>query len=174
MSSGLYDSVINYWRGRLEAVCPFYNVKYLEDDAYAKWETIKKSTWPSFVSQRALYADYCEWFSAVILAPINVSEYKEHELPSPRHSRDFNAQIRPYLNLSWENMTCNKRVTVPRNYQGTWFNEQKWQRFYRLKSWKDHVDMFTRSTGVVIDTNADKNHLTKASNSGTVSQLGHS
>lgn len=167
------NSVIKYWKGRLEDICPFHERKFLEDDAYAKFETIKRSTWPSFVSQRALYEDYCLWFSAAIVASLNVEEYAVHELPSPAHSRDFNAQMRPFLCLGSKG-TTNKRIEVPRNYQGTWFKEQKFQRFYRLSHWLDHANAYTAITGAAINTSKAKDlPLTTPPKYESVSLAGH-
>lgn len=168
------NSVIQYWKGRLEDICPFYNRKYLDDDAYSKYETLQRSSWPDFVSQRALYADYCEWFSATVTAKINVEAYLPHELPSPVHAKDFNAQVRPFLGLGRKSLTTNKRVTVPRNYQGSWFREQKFQRFYRLGKWQDHAAEYTRTTGGVINLASARNHdLTNAAKHESVSLSGH-
>lgn len=163
-------SVIKYWRGRLEAVCPYFSPKYLEDEAYTKWDTLQRTSWPDYVSQRALYADYCEWFDAVITSQLSLDLYETHEVPNPAHSRDFNAILRPFINCGDWAGTYNRRVPVPRNYQGTWFNEQKFQRFYRLSPWKKHADAYSAITGTSIDlSNTENLDLTKLKKYETVS-----
>jgi hypothetical protein len=146
-------SVIAYWRERLEAVTPYYNEQYLGMESCTRFASVQKSTWPSEVSLNATYADFAEWYRDTYVADLeHVEPYKSAPELLPK------VPTRKAFLVMWRSIcppmvNTKHRVELPRYFEGTWFKEQKWQRFVKLPSWDDCVKRFESLTKSRVNCN---------------------
>lgn len=149
MSAAVYQ----YWRERLEDVCPFNNRNYLNDPAATYYDSLQRPTWPTAISTSAFYNDFAAWFRSRYIEPLESSpEYEANAnyLPSQPHPRTFFIQLRDFIFIYPHNKPKVRRVRKARLYEGSTFYESKLQRFIFLNDWKVHTNAFEQLTMTTI------------------------
>jgi hypothetical protein len=130
---------LRYWRERLEDVCPFYKKSMLMTPHGVIYNGVDKPSWPDAVNTVTLYEDFLYfWHDNYVLSI-------QGPKPKPPHVRAFYATLKDFLFINGDRPR-QRKVSVPRQYQGTIFLERKYQRFIYLRSWAEHVNTFEKLT----------------------------
>lgn len=131
------SAALEYWRERLENVCPYADDKWLTAPHGVLYVGVDRPRWPQAVNTVALYSDFLVWWHNRYVLPLAEGS----SLPRVPHRRAFFATLRDLLHPDGK-PTRQRLVEVPRIYQGTTFLEKKYQRFIFLLPWAEHVKAF--------------------------------